>query len=368
MKLSRRTLSLFLSVLLVASIFVPLIPSAVHPAWASPGGTLTRNTYGKIYFNDFTSTDDTTKNGGTWTLDTANSQIYQSANVRGYAYVDAGQDSYVTEAKWKRSNMAGLAGVGVVMRFVDANNMYYVQEETTGSSYTIKKYVSSASTTIKSGSFSASANNWYIIAAYFNGNSKTTYIGSAGSTLGVQLTDTADTSFQTGHNTGLKGAPASGATDYFDWLLVQKSWTVTVTGMSDNWYFKVVKGANSYQSGVSASGSAALDISTLADRAPYDHVEIYDNSNVLQLDNQFAGDVYGGDAYSYSQAAVFDFSLGNSGGITVAQGGSGSNTITVTWNGVSPTQSVSLSCTAGLPSGASCVFVPVSSNPTFSAR
>jgi len=62
----------------------------------------------------------------------------------------------------------------------------------------------------------------------------------------------------------------------------------------------------------------------------------------------------------------FDFSLSNSGGITVTQGGSGSNTITVTLLGGS-TQSVSLSCTSGLPSGASCSFSPASGNPTFTS-
>jgi hypothetical protein len=62
----------------------------------------------------------------------------------------------------------------------------------------------------------------------------------------------------------------------------------------------------------------------------------------------------------------FVFSMSNNGGITVAQGSSGSNTITATL--VSGTAaSVSLSCTSGLPSGASCGFNPLSGTPTFSS-
>ncbi len=63
---------------------------------------------------------------------------------------------------------------------------------------------------------------------------------------------------------------------------------------------------------------------------------------------------------------AFDFSLANSGGITVTQGGSGSNTITATLTSGS-TQSVGLSCTSGLPTGATCGFSPTSGSPTFSS-
>jgi predicted phosphodiesterase len=290
----------------ISLLLIFLAVSAVRwmPASATASDYLSRTIQGKLYYNSFDSYDDTKKAGGTWTLDTANSLIKQTKNERGYAYVDAGQDSYVTEAKWRRSNMAGLAGCGIVLRFIDSGNMYYVQEENPGSSYSIKKYVSSSSTTIKTGTFSAAANNWYIIASYFNGNSKTTYIGAAGSTLGTKLTDSADTSFQTGHSTGVKGAPAAGQTDYFDWLLVQKSWTITVNGMSDNWYFKVFKGANSYKSTPSSSSTSTLDISTLADRAPYDKIAIYDASGNVILDNQFSNDVYGGDVYNFGSTTT----------------------------------------------------------------
>jgi hypothetical protein len=64
--------------------------------------------------------------------------------------------------------------------------------------------------------------------------------------------------------------------------------------------------------------------------------------------------------------ASFDFSLANSGGITVTQGGSGSNTITATLT-TGSTQSVGLSCTSGLPTGATCGFSPASGSPTFSS-
>jgi hypothetical protein len=60
------------------------------------------------------------------------------------------------------------------------------------------------------------------------------------------------------------------------------------------------------------------------------------------------------------------FSINNSGNITIVQGGSGNNSILVgTVGGFS--QSVGLSCTNGLPSGATCSFNPASGVPQFSS-
>ena len=63
---------------------------------------------------------------------------------------------------------------------------------------------------------------------------------------------------------------------------------------------------------------------------------------------------------------VFDFSVSNGGTIVVVQGGSGSTTISVTLLG-GPSTSVGLSCTSGLPSGASCSFLPPSGSATFTS-
>jgi len=60
-----------------------------------------------------------------------------------------------------------------------------------------------------------------------------------------------------------------------------------------------------------------------------------------------------------------DFTLSNSGSITVTQGASGGNTITATLISGTPS-SVTLSC-SGLPSGASCSFSPASGSPTFTS-
>ena len=62
----------------------------------------------------------------------------------------------------------------------------------------------------------------------------------------------------------------------------------------------------------------------------------------------------------------FDFSISNSGAVTVTRGSSGSTRIAVTLTSGS-TQPVSLSYSSGLPSGASCSFNPSSGNPTFSS-
>lgn len=64
------------------------------------------------------------------------------------------------------------------------------------------------------------------------------------------------------------------------------------------------------------------------------------------------------------QSVGFTFFLSKSGSITVNQGGSESNTITVTAIYVT-SQPVSLSCTSGLPSGAACAFNPGSNIPPF---
>ncbi len=64
-------------------------------------------------------------------------------------------------------------------------------------------------------------------------------------------------------------------------------------------------------------------------------------------------------------AAPFDFSVSNSGGVTVTHGSSGANKITVTLTSGS-TQSVGLSC-SGLPSGASCSFNHTSADPSYSS-
>jgi hypothetical protein len=72
----------------------------------------------------------------------------------------------------------------------------------------------------------------------------------------------------------------------------------------------------------------------------------------------------GADIGPYEFMNSYDFSLSNSSGVTVVQGGSGSNTITTTLLGGS-SQPVSLSCTSGIPMGASCSFNPSSGNPTF---
>jgi len=66
-------------------------------------------------------------------------------------------------------------------------------------------------------------------------------------------------------------------------------------------------------------------------------------------------------------AAPSSFSLTNSGGITIPQGSSGSNTITVTLVS-GQAQPVTLSCDGGVPAGAVCSFSPSTGSPTFSSQ
>src|SRR5438445_12355468 len=63
----------------------------------------------------------------------------------------------------------------------------------------------------------------------------------------------------------------------------------------------------------------------------------------------------------------FDYSLSNSGGIIIRQGGSGTSTITATLNS-GTSHPVTLSCVgSSLPAGASCLFNPDSLTPTGSS-
>src|SRR3989449_5492402 len=63
----------------------------------------------------------------------------------------------------------------------------------------------------------------------------------------------------------------------------------------------------------------------------------------------------------------FDYSLSNSGGIIVRQGGGGTSTITATLNSGN-SEPVTLSCVrSSLPAGASCIFNPDSLTPSRSS-
>jgi hypothetical protein len=74
-----------------------------------------------------------------------------------------------------------------------------------------------------------------------------------------------------------------------------------------------------------------------------------------------------GDIYLVSgKPFAFDFSVANSGTISLTQGSSGSNSVNLAPTG-GTSQFVYLSCGSGLPSGASCSFNPASGTPGFSS-
>lgn len=100
-----------------------------------------------------------------------------------------------------------------------------------------------------------------------------------------------------------QGGLDTGDAARIDELSVSTSRTITVNGLSDGWYFKVLKGSNSYQSPPASSGSTSLDCATLNDPPPYDEIEIYDNNDNLILDGQFQNDIWAGDVYNYTAGA-----------------------------------------------------------------
>jgi hypothetical protein len=81
-----------------------------------------------------------------------------------------------------------------------------------------------------------------------------------------------------------------------------------------------------------------------------------------------AGDLGFGETRStrFTLNVPFDFSIANSGTIKATQGFSGINDIIVNPTSGS-SRTVTLSCTSGLPSGASCSFNPVSGTPAFTS-
>ena len=108
---------------------------------------------------------------------------------------------------------------------------------------------------------------------------------------------------------------------------------------------------------------------------------LYVSQNIGQSWNNYSGnttpywftDLAWSDNYLYASTygegivrLAFDFSLANSGSIALNQGLSGSNTITITLSQGIP-EPINLTCTGGIPSGASCTFDPVSGLPTFTS-
>jgi hypothetical protein len=92
----------------------------------------------------------------------------------------------------------------------------------------------------------------------------------------------------------------SNVTSYFDDFIMIRGESIMMNGLSDGWYFKVRKGSNYYQSSSASGGTASLDCTSFETQAPFDEIEVYNNNNQLILDNQFPGDVWPGDAYTYS--------------------------------------------------------------------
>lgn len=85
-------------------------------------------------------------------------------------------------------------------------------------------------------------------------------------------------------------------------------------------------------------------------------------TDLAWLDNYLYASTYGEGIVRLA----FDFSLANSGDISLNQGLSGSNTITVAMSQGIP-ESINLACTSGMPSGATCTFNPVSALPAFAS-
>jgi hypothetical protein len=106
------------------------------------------------------------------------------------------------------------------------------------------------------------------------------------------------------------------------------------------------------------SSSSSFSTSSLSVGTHTIYFRVQDNNNEWSIDDART--------LTISPAgSAFDFSLSNSGGITVTEGGSGSNSITVSL--LSGTAQTVTLYASGLPSGATAIFNPSSGTPSFTS-
>lgn len=133
--------------------------------------------------------------------------------------------------------------------------------------------------------------------------------------------------------------------------------------------FRIIASNYVYLSGTSmstphVSGAAALLRARLP-AASYTGIKNMILSSTDPLPSLAGRTVTGGRLNLFKTLDLFDFTMSNSGGITVGPKTVGSTTLTLALNAGGP-QTVSLSC-SGLPSGGSCSFNPSSGLPSFSS-
>jgi hypothetical protein len=139
------------------------------------------------------------KTNGTWSVitDASGNKVYNQANTSGEALASVGSKAwtdYTVEAKVK----VAVEGVypalsGIIGRYTDRNNFYWLQVDTAGNAVDLKKKVAGAMTTVQHVSgVKLNTNQWYTIRLQMQGSSIKGYID------GVERINVSDTSFTAG--------------------------------------------------------------------------------------------------------------------------------------------------------------------------
>lgn len=267
--------------------------------------SILRTTNGKLYYNHFDSSDDTTKHGsGSWSLETANSWLkWTSASGRGLAYYNTGQVNCVNEVRGKVSDV-NVVIVKASVRATDSNNDYEGGELGYGPyiPLSIVKRVGGSGTSLKDSDYLNWFNNtWYVCLFKISGNNKTARRDGAN-----EITESSDSTHTTQTLQGVNIlANTTGQYGYIDYIKVYRSETLTMNNLVDGQKFRIRNGALTVvaTSGVASGGQATINISSVATRPPYYDIQVLDTdgTTVIYTDTTYQNDVWGGDIYSQIQ-------------------------------------------------------------------
>ena len=148
-------------------------------------------------FEDGTATDWTTAGGGTWSVVTDGSYVYKQTgtSVEYYATPNNGSTTwtdYSLSARVKVNSNASSSHVGIMGRYVDANNYYYMRLDKSNNKVQLYKKVGGTSTQLFTADFTVSSSKWYLMKLTFSGST------IKGEVDGIQMFSVTDTSLTQG--------------------------------------------------------------------------------------------------------------------------------------------------------------------------
>ncbi len=276
-----------------------------------------------------------------------------------------------TNAPWSDTEVSGasaydtanVTGISSKTPSGTVTYAFYTNGGCTGTPSTTQTVTLTASGSVpNSMSHGPLATGMYSFNATYSGDSNNTGSQSPCAPFGVGVSKTATVVFDASTKAAWSGTETVGASA-FDTANVTTFGTIVATGTVSYTFYSngVCSGAGSPAGKVKLSHSGAV---------PNSNTEGPLAAGSFSFRAFYSGDINylssTGPCEPFIVNPSFDFSISNSGGITVVQGSSGSNTISVALaSGTS--QSVSLTCSSGLPTLASCSFNPSSGIPIFSS-